>query len=342
MQVAEQTHHGAALRTRSAEDHLAATAHVGLPTAVESLAIPAFAHRGSVAPRLWICRPGYFETNIRTCHVAFIELLCYPDSRESAGAITFEDDLDTVLNDTAGHLNATVHQLRTALANYPFPDYPNPDDPQADDTACEPEPANTDTDTDTDSEPSPAADSSPVVPRVQDRVWFGLGADGRFRLNLECDEPTGMIIQTALRESRDRLFHDGHPDVDWIDTVRDISERSLDAVADLARRDRFRIHIHLDTDGTASDDRGRRLPDAIAKYISCDALITPTVIHDAIPISIGRSGRMVPERSTPTGSTSTHHPNTEPPGNPPTNHPPPADTPPEPSWCPTSGRPGAG
>ena len=191
--------------------------------------------------------------------------------------------------------NATVHQLRTALANYPFPDYPNPDDPRADDTDCEPEPANTDTDTD--SEPSPAADSSPVVPRVQDRVWFGLGADGRFRLNLECDEPTGMIIQAALRESRDRLFHDDHPDVDWIDTVRDISERSLDAVADLARRDRFRIHIHLDTDGTASDDRGRRLPDAIAKYISCDALITPTFIHDAIPISIGRSGRMVPERT---------------------------------------------
>jgi hypothetical protein len=68
-------------------------------------------------------------------------------------------------------------------------------------------------------------------------------------------------------------------------------------VGDLARRDRFRIHIHLDVDGSATDDRGHRLPDAITKYISCDGLVTPTFLHDAIPISIGRSGRMVPERT---------------------------------------------
>ncbi len=30
---------------------------------------------------------------------------------ESAGAITFEDDLDTVLNETAGHLNALHGRL---------------------------------------------------------------------------------------------------------------------------------------------------------------------------------------------------------------------------------------
>ena len=321
-----------------------------------------------------------------------IVLVCYHDSMESAGAITFEDDLDTVLNETAGHLNAlhgrlvdacvlmladrtawagpgverpelylawkvglstarakqiveiaeratqlpvtvdalrrgelaidqvvavvrrapwwadrevcelarnaTVHQLRTALSKYPFPDYPNPDDPEPDPASADTNDSEPDPD---DSEPSPDADPSPPKPtlplRVQDRVWFGLGTDGRFRLNLECDETTGMIITNALRESRDRLFHDGHPDLDWIDAVRDIAERSLDAVADLARRDRFRIHIHLDTDGTTTDDRGRRLPDAIAKYISCDGLITPTFIHDAMPISIGRSGRTIPERT---------------------------------------------
>ena len=331
--------------------------------------------------------------NFCSFFVAFIVLVCYHDSMESAGAITSEDDLDTVLNETAGHLNAlhgrlvdacvrmladrtawagpgverpelclawkvglstarakqiveiaerarelpvtvdalrrgelaidqvvavvrrapwwadrevcelarnaTVHQLRTALSKYPFPDYPNPDDPA--DTQPEPDAESEQGDTDGGTEPSTAPDTpspvSPLVPRVQDRVWFGVGADGRFRLNLECDETTGMIITNALRESRDRLFHDGHPDVDWIDAVRDISERSLDAVADLARRDRFRIHVHLDTDGTATNDRGRRLPDAIAKYITCDGLITPTFIHDSIPISIGRSGRMIPERT---------------------------------------------
>ncbi len=199
--------------------------------------------------------------------------------------------------------NATVHQLRTALATYPFPDYPNPNDPSRHRQQRWRQRTGDGDHRHDDAEPSaePATDQSPptptVVPRVQDRVWFGVGADGRFRMNVECDQATGMIIEAALRESRDRLFHDGHPDIDWIDTIRDIAERSLDAVADLARRDRFRIHIHLDTDGTISDDRGHQLPDAIAKYITCDGLVTPTFIHDSIPISIGRSGRMIPERT---------------------------------------------
>ncbi len=50
-------------------------------------------------------------TNICMFVVAIIVLVCYHDSMESAGAITFEDDLDTVLNDTAGHLNALHGRL---------------------------------------------------------------------------------------------------------------------------------------------------------------------------------------------------------------------------------------
>ena len=201
--------------------------------------------------------------------------------------------------------NATVHQLRTALGTYPFPDIANPanpdnpshpDDTHNADTGVETASSTVEPNDTTASEPTPPA-APPAPPAPKDTLWFGIGDDGRFRLNLECDELTGMIITNALRESRDRLFHHDHPDLDWTDALRDIAERSLDAVGDLARRDRYRIHIHLNTDGTTSDDHGRRLPDAIARHIGCDALVTPTFIHDTIPISIGRTGRTIPERT---------------------------------------------
>jgi hypothetical protein len=79
--------------------------------------------------------------------------------------------------------------------------------------------------------------------------------------------------------------------------LREIAERSLDAVTDLARRDRYRIHIHIDTAGSCCSDRGWNLPDAIRRYITCDGLLTPTFIDGAIPISIGRTGRTIPERT---------------------------------------------
>jgi hypothetical protein len=183
---------------------------------------------------------------------------------------------------------ATVHQLRRTLNTYPFPDIAHPDE-------SVPEPV---------TEPSPEQPSDDVAvsiaastpPAPPDRVWFGTGADGRFRMNLECDELTGMIITSSLREARDKLFDDGHPDVDWIDALRELAERSLDGVSDLARRDRYRLHIHLRSDGTSIDDRGRILPDAIRRHISCDALITPTFLDGTTPVSVGRSTRAIPER----------------------------------------------
>ena len=128
-------------------------------------------------------------------------------------------------------------------------------------------------------------------------MWFGIGDDGRFRLQLETDALTGMTIDAALREARDQLFQDGHPDVEWIDAFREVCERSLDTISEPARRDRYRIHVHLKTDGQCCDDRGWNLPDAIRQYITCDGLLTPTFIDGSIPISVGRTSRMIPQRT---------------------------------------------
>ena len=196
---------------------------------------------------------------------------------------------------------ATVHQLRNALGRYPFPEIPNPNatpEPQPA-PAAQPPPQPP-----PQPEPTPSAERGsatqppePTPTPPADRIWFGLGDDGRFRLDVDCDELTGMIITNALREARDQLFRNGHVDVTWVDALREIAERSLDTVTHLARRDRYRIHIHIDTAGSCCNDRGWNLPDAIRRYITCDGLLTPTFIDGTIPISIGRSGRTIPDRT---------------------------------------------
>lgn len=139
--------------------------------------------------------------------------------------------------------------------------------------------------------PGPDATPSPG------RMWWGIGDDGVFRLRLECDPLVGMIIDAALGEARDALFQAGHTDVTDIDAIQEVAQRSLDSINSAARRDRFRINIHLRTDATAGDTRGWVLPDAIRQHITCDGLLSPVFIDGGIPISVGRTQRMIPQRT---------------------------------------------
>ena len=66
-----------------------------------------------------------------------------------------------------------------------------------------------------------------------------------------------MIIERALEEARDALFLNGQTDVNWVDALLEIANRSLDAIAAPTRRNRFRINMNLDTD--RSRHRRRRL-----------------------------------------------------------------------------------
>ena len=126
---------------------------------------------------------------------------------------------------------------------------------------------------------------------------FHFDDDGRFHLQVHTDKVTGQIIENALTEARDRHFHHGHTDVTWTDAIRDVCERSVDAIVDPARRNRFRINYHLDVTGAAVDATGWCLPDAIRRYVSCDGLLAPIFTHDALPVSVGRSRHIVPDRT---------------------------------------------
>jgi len=205
---------------------------------------------------------------------------------------------DVEIADIGSHM--TVNQLRRTLGKYDFPLIPKPDD--SDDNIDNPEP---DDDTAAGEDPSrsddpnsdDASDGDNVDLEPPDRCWFNLGDDDRFRLNLNCDPETGAVIENALSEARDALFRAGHTNVTWVDALRELAERSLDSIAEPARRDRYRINIHLSTDGTSVDANGYRLPDVIRRHITCDGLITPTFIENGVAVSVGRSQRIIPERT---------------------------------------------
>jgi len=213
----------------------------------------------------------------------------------------------------------TTHQLRGTLAKYQFPLIPKPDqaDVDAGDTmngdeevapgVDEREVGETENGTGGDADPAPDTDADPApdtdagcgdAGAVQEEsLWFGWDDQGRFQIHGVLATDNGLVVEAALKEAADRRFHDTGATVSWPDALRDMADRSLDQVPSPDRRDRYRIHLHLDTDGTATDACGRWLPDAIRRHLGCDGTLTPTFTQGATPIAVGRSHHIVPART---------------------------------------------
>jgi len=83
-------------------------------------------------------------------------------------------------------------------------------------------------------------------------VSIGPDSDGIGQVRASLAPDDYRIFETAMREARDALFHAGDPHVDWAEALIEICHRSLDTVSDRARRDRFRINLYLNTDGTTA------------------------------------------------------------------------------------------
>ncbi len=187
----------------------------------------------------------------------------------------------------------TVSQLNRVLRDYPFPVF------DADGNEVRPE-------TPTDDAPAEAAapdsdsrpDASPTKSPTDDEYCsYTFGDDGVFRLHLATDLETGRTISSALEEAHDRLFHAGQEDVTMVDAVRLVAEASLDAVDDASRSARFKTNVFLDTGGTAKDATGWTIPDAIRQHITCDGLLSPIFVSNGVPVSVGRTQRIVPDRT---------------------------------------------
>ena len=170
----------------------------------------------------------------------------------------------------------------------------------------------------------------PVEPA---HLSMGLDADGRFRLRYDAPAEVGALVEAALAEAKDHLFHTlspdgdaaavsdeqkqaldgdvidptrcstdgGRPRVTWADALHLLATRSLDAAGSsdsggAARRARYRVQVHLDTDGGWLTGRPR-LPQSIVDGLTCDGTLTPVWETDGHPVNVGRAQRVVPHRT---------------------------------------------
>jgi hypothetical protein len=124
---------------------------------------------------------------------------------------------------------------------------------------------------------------------------FFLDEHGRFQLHLDAPLDDGLIIESALREARDALFNTGHTHVTWLDAFNEICRRSLasNTITGIgtSRSDRYRIYIHLDTEGTWINHQ--RIPQALYDQIICDGIIRPVWTTGGKPINVGRATKVI-------------------------------------------------
>jgi hypothetical protein len=194
----------------------------------------------------------------------------------------------------------TVTQLRHVLRKYPFPvlDEDGREVPDADPDAPEsPESLEDEADTEAKAKKSP---DSETRSSVEEFLSLWQDDDGSFRLSGRLDADTGMIVQAALDEARDRLFQRGDFGAGLAEALIEMAQSSFDSVADPARRSRFRVNLFINTDSDArnlADAAGWNVPDAIRRYLTCNGTVTPVFLENGLPVSVGRSQYVVPART---------------------------------------------
>jgi hypothetical protein len=228
-------------------------------------------------------------------------------------------EFDATVAEFAQH--ATVTQLQRSVSRYDFTLQPDNVDDQGAVLPGESLPDGQDGDAD-DQQPEPAEPA---------HLSMGVDGDGRFRLRYDAPAEVGALVEAALAEAKDQLFHalspdgdgvsdeqkraldgdvsdpnrcsadGGRPRVTWADALLLMATRSLDAAGSsesggAARRARYRVQVHLDTDGGWLTGRPR-LPQHIANQLTCDGTLTPVWETEGHPVNVGRTQRVVPHRT---------------------------------------------
>jgi hypothetical protein len=162
---------------------------------------------------------------------------------------------------------STVAQLRRAIRSERF--VGDPDEP----------------------EPTPTNDD-------RERLTTHVTDNSRWRINGELELDRGMVIDAALGSAREELFEAGEDNITNADCLAHVCTRYLDGITSPLRRDRAKVWIHLDvTDQHATTTSGWRVPMAIRDRVLCDSAVQPVWERDGIPFSVGRTQRIVPERT---------------------------------------------
>ena len=165
-----------------------------------------------------------------------------------------------------------------------------------------------------DGEADPPVPAPCLPPERTSKFDFWFGEDGWLNGRFELDPESGRIVDQALQQARDVLFHQHNeatdPEADvkvtgrrvsWADALTEIARRSLDGDESPARRERFRVNLFLNLDldpDVAADWEDRSaVPDFLADKLTCDGHVTPTFVENGKPVSVGRALRIVPDRA---------------------------------------------
>ncbi len=258
------------------------------------LATESYAGAGIRSPEQWVSwKCGVSIARARSLVSMARRLPELPVTRSALeGGELAEDQVAVICRHTPAHndaeaaelgRSATVTQLRRALGRNSFAE-----------PAAKP---------DSKTEPEPETEE-------RRRANFGFGDDGWWRLSAVLPPDEGALVERALSAARQRLLGgDGEADhgdapeqVSWPAALVAMAESSLAAEA-IARphydRHLVVIHVEADDDGEANGHvhLGPALPDALRRFMTCDA--RARVQHDSkgTPLSVGRSARIVPNRT---------------------------------------------
>ena len=132
----------------------------------------------------------------------------------------------------------------------------------------------------------------------RDRVSSRVTDDHRWRISGELDLGRGAVVDAALIEARESLFERGQQSISTADCLVEVCQRYLDGIESPTRRERSKTWVHIDvTDGAGTTTEGWRLPDSVRDRLCCDGLVQPVWERDGLPFSVGRTQRIVPERT---------------------------------------------
>jgi len=175
-------------------------------------------------------------------------------------------------------VNATVPQLRRTLSRYQFgevaPATAGPDETPS---------------------PEPLLAGTPAWAAAAPELSTSYH-EGRFQLSYSAPADIGALVEQALREAKDSLFHAGQEQVSLADGLAEMANRSLSTITATSRASKYRVYIHLSTTGGWVNGRGA-IPPSLAAKFACDGVIQPLWETDGRPVSMGRDQRIVPSRT---------------------------------------------
>ena len=143
--------------------------------------------------------------------------------------------------------------------------------------------------------PDVEPDTAEKDPEPEDSVTAFFDDDARYQVHANLATERGAIIDKAMEEARNALFHAGNKNVTWADALEEICLRSLGTIKSVTRSDRYRVIVHVDEHGGWLN-AGPRLADSVLKDILSNPIIQPLFERAGRPVALGRSARVVPYR----------------------------------------------